>query len=209
MRVKRFFELLLLLAPFHLTAASPYWLIAGPEVYHLCRIRDGGTHQDGLMSGFKVDVERIKAYSLYLGGEYLYATGTLAGATGSHLPMQSQMTDQIAEARIGFTFAKAAFSTAFITPFVGWGYFQEINAFCAPSPIPCTFTDSFSYTALGFLSGRQINPYFALGVNFKMRLMNKASSQIDDPFVDNELTLQMKEELHTRVDIPLLFTALL
>jgi hypothetical protein len=183
-----------------------YWVSAGPEVYYFIRDREGGTHQEGRIDGVRISFDRIKGCSWYFGADYLFASGRLKGETATGRSLRSELTDQIVEARLGFTLQQKAPGRPFITPFGGWGYFKEINDFYPPSPIPCTFTDTFNYLTAGFLSGINFTPLLSMGINFKLRFMQEAKSEVsDDPLFD-DVTLHMKEEMHVRLDIPFAYS---
>jgi len=203
MGIFRYFALLIFAwKPLLGSANCPYWVSAGPESFHFVRNREGGTHQEGRIDGMRISFDRIKCCSWYLGADYLVANGKLKGETATGRHLKSELTDQIIEARFGFTFQQKMRGNPFITPFGGWGYFKEINDFYAPSPLPCKFTDTFNYLAVGFLSGINFTPLLSMGINFKLRFMQEATSKVsNDPLFD-DVTLQMKEEMHIRLDIP-------
>lgn len=184
-------------------ADCPYRMDVGPEIYYITRVRDGGTHQSGHIDAISLRFERIKRCGWYLGADYLYGKGELDGKTGMGFPLFSELTDQIFEFRLGYTLACKEHSRAFITPFVGGGHFQEVNQFSPASPIPCTFTDSFSYATIGFLSGMNFTPWLSMGINFKLRFMREGKSKVsDDPFFENVI-LNMEDEIQIRLDVPL------
>lgn len=180
-------------------------IAVGPEVYHLERVRAGGTQQQGWINGFRLGLDRIKRYGWYVGGDFLYATGPLKGRTLTGRKVVSVLSDQIYEVRLGYTLQKNEWRRPFFTPFAGWGHFREINDFTPPSPLPCTFTDTFNYWTAGFLSGVNFGSLLSMGVNFKLRFMQNGQSKVtDDPLFDN-VTLLMKDEMHVRLDIPVAF----
>lgn len=186
-------------------AQCSYFVSAGPETYYFHRLRDGGTHQEGRIDGISVGIDRLKRYGIYIGGEYLYATGRLKGRTGRGSPLTSELTDEIYEIRLGFTLQQNKHGCPFFTPFGGWGFFREINDFKPPSPLPCKFTDTFNYIVAGFLSGVNLTPLLSMGVNFKLKFMQDGKSKVtDDPLFD-DVTLMMKEEIQARVDVPFVF----
>jgi|ERR1700733_3582251 len=183
----------------------PYWITAGSETYHFHRAREGGTHQSGRIDGLRVGIDRIKRYGWYIGADYLYAKGQLKGETATGRLVRSELTDQIYEVRLGFTLQQKNCKHPFITPFVGWGNFKEINDFFLPSPLPCKFTDTFDYYTVGFLSGVNFTPLLTMGINFKLRFMQDAKSEVsNDPLFD-KVTLLIKDEMHIRVDLPLIY----
>lgn len=179
---------------------------AGEESYYLWRLRNGGTKQEGRIDGVRVGIDRLKPYGLYIGADYLYACGSLRGKTALGNPLSSELTDQIFEVRIGYTLQENISRRTFITPFLGWGYFEEINGFHPPSLLPCKFTDSFNFVAVGFLSGVNFTPLLSMGINFKVRFMQDAKSEVtEDPLFD-DVTLAMENETCYRLEVPITFT---
>lgn len=174
----------------------------GPEFYKLERERAGGAFQDGHMIGLDITFERLKPYCFYLGGEYLYAKGDLKGETPKGNTLTSDVTDELYELRFGFTFCSASPRFSFFTPFTGWGHFKEINSFCPPSPLTYTFTDTFDYVTVGFLSGTHFNPLLSIGLNFKLRFMLEGRSRVSDDPLYNTVTLMMQDEIQVRVETP-------
>lgn len=172
----------------------------GEEFYYLWRKREGGSQQSGPLNGFQIGLDRLKRYGWYIGGDYLYAHGPIEGKTSRGTPLYSWLTDQVVEGRFGYTLQKALPHNPFFTPFVGYGYFQEVNAFAPPSRLPCTFTDTFDFFALGFLSGLDITPQLSLEINGKMRFMQHARSEItDDPLFDT-VSLIIEDEILYRIE---------
>lgn len=187
-------------------ASCTYQLYAGEESYYFWRQRDGGTKQSGRIDGVRVGIDRIKRYAWYLGADYLYATGHLSGKTGKGSPQTSQLTDQIFEARLGYTLQKKTCGNPFFTPFVGWGSFKEINDFKPPSPLPCKFTDTFNYYVAGFLSGKDIAPQLNMGINFKVKFMQDAKSKVSEDPVYDDVTLMIESETFYRLEVPFTYT---
>lgn len=175
----------------------------GPEFYYLSRTRDGGTNQNGMMYGGRIGFERIKRCHWYLGTDILYAKGKLEGSSSSGSHIKSEMTDTIYEGRLGYTFQHNYGLYAFIVPFIGGGYFREVNDFTAPTPLPITFTDTFKYATAGVLTGLQFANYWNLGINFKLKWMLDGKSRVsDDPDFDDE-TLIMDNQFQYRLEVPL------
>ncbi len=194
--------LLFLFYPYASFAKCASTVYVGPEVFHIKRWREGGTEQNGRMDGVRLGYDRIKRYGWYLGLDGLYATGDLKGKNPRGRKLRSDLTDIIFEIRGGYTLQKKAPRCPFYTPFVGWGKFHETNDFHSPSPVPYTFTDTFNYIALGFLSGFNFTPLLSMGINFKVKFMNNGSSKItDDPVLDDR-TLTMGDALQMRLDVP-------
>lgn len=187
-------------------ANCPYQLYIGEESYFLWRLRSAGTHQEGRLDGVRVGIDRIKAYGWYLGADYLHASGNINGKSGRGSPLASELTDEIFEARIGYTLQNPTPGCPFFTPFLGWGYFKEVNDFYPPSSLPCKFTDTFNFIVAGFLSGVNLTSLLCIGVNFKVRFMQDAQSKVtEDPLFD-DVTLQIDDETLYRLEVPLTFT---
>lgn len=180
----------------------PYSIYVGPEIYHMRRWRDGGTVQTGRLDGLRCGIDKIQKYCFYYGFDALYAEGDLSGHTGSDFPLKSTIRDLTLEGRLGYALESISTRCPYFVPFAGFGYFNEINDFHSPSPIPFTFTDSFYYITTGFLSGINFTPLLSMGLNFKIRFMLNGRSRVtDDPFYE-DLTLSMKEETHYRLEVP-------
>lgn len=189
--------LLLLSAP-----ACAFDVYVGEESYFIWRMRDGGTKQDGRLDGVRVGFDRLRGNRWYLGADYLYATGKMSGQTGRGSPQKSTLTDEIVEVRFGYTLAQCIEGHPYFTPFIGWGYFKETNDFAPPSPLPITFTDTFNFAAVGFLSGVNLTPLLSMGFNFKVRFMQNGTSKVtEDPLFD-DVTLSMEDEIQCRLEVP-------
>ncbi len=179
----------------------------GAEIYKMRRWRPHGTVQSGRMDGVRVELERFKGNSWYVGFDGLLATGKLNGHNSSGMPLHSTITDYIYEGRIGYTLQNCTPRYPFFTIFGGYGHFHEINDFHIPSPLTYTFHDTFNYVTVGFLSGVNFTPLLSMGVNFKGRFMLNGKSVVsDDPLFDH-VSLVMNNETHYRLEIP--FTYLL
>lgn len=202
----RAFLIVLILIGTNGSAATSYQFYVGEESAYMWRTRDGGTKQSGRLDGVRLGADRIMPYGVYVGGDFIYATGKLRGQTSRGAPQSSIITDEIVEGRIGFTLQKPSLRAPFFTPFAGWGYFKEINSFRPPSPLPITFTDTFNFAVVGFLSGVNLTPLLSMGVNFKVRFMQHAESIVsDDPLYD-DVTLLIDEETLYRLEAPLTLT---
>lgn len=178
---------------------------AGPEIYHLDRSRVGGTWQQGMLYGVRGTFERIKPWGWYLGADYLWAEGQIKGNSSSGKALVSDIKDEIWEGRLGWAFQACSNRRQFFVPFGGFGHFCETNSFKNPSPIPFTFIDSFYFGSAGFLSGFNITPLLSMGINFKAMFMLNGTSQVkDDPDFES-VTLKMRNEINTRVEIPITY----
>jgi hypothetical protein len=108
--------------------------------------------------------------------------------------------------RIGYTLQQNDCRKSFITPFTGWGHFHEVNTFYLPSPLLCKYTDTFDYVVVGFLSGVNIASLLSIGVNFKLRFMQNGTSEVSQDPIYDLVTLQMQEQIHARLEVPLLLS---
>lgn len=178
----------------------------GPTFYHVHRVREGGTRQDGTAAGVKAGYDRIGPSKIYIGGEALYAFTDLYGHGGSGNRIKSKFTDLDLEGRIGYTFQQTCCSPyVSFTPFVGGGYAVEQNDFVHPSPIPVHFRLNYSYACAGFLSQISLNRCFDVGFNFTIKFMiegkNKASH---DPEMEDSTTL-VKNRTHYKIELPITY----
>lgn len=184
----------------------PHKFSIGPEIYHLQRIREGGTKQDGWMYGLKVSYEMIKRYCFYFGIEGLYAKGNLKGHTGFDDRLKSSFTDQSIEARFGYTFQGKCFLQPAFTPFVGYGYLKETNKFHDPSPMLLKFITTYRFIAYGFLSGVAPNDQLNIGFNFKSWTPIHARTKVtDDPEMDEDISMLMGERFNYRIELPVFY----
>ncbi|MEZ5315489.1 MAG: hypothetical protein R3E91_04690 [Chlamydiales bacterium] len=174
----------------------------GEESYYLWRFRDNGTKQEGLLNGIKIKIDYLKQECWYFGTEYLYAVGPLKGKTGKTHPLLSTLTDQIFEARFGYRLQQNTARSPFITPFVGWGYFKEINNFHPPSLLTWRFTDAFNFITVGFLSGTHFSSSLTMGIDFKVRFMENAKSKITNDPLYGETVLAIGDETLYLLEIP-------
>ena len=208
MSFQRLFSTAFVLLAFSLSGSECLPFYAGPEIYHIKRWRNGGTKQTGRMDGVRVGFDRIKRHGWYIGVDGFYSTGHLEGHNARGRTLDSDLTDIIFEGRVGFTLQDQTECQHTFTPFVGYGYFHEVNNFHSPSPIPYTFTDTFDYFTTGFLSGFNFTPLLSMGLNFKVKFMMSGRSKIsDDPLYD-DVKLRMNNEIQLRVDVPLVFHCL-
>lgn len=183
----------------------PNKISLGPEIYYLTRARAGGTKQTGWMSGIRGSYDRIKRYRLYWGFEALYAKGSLKGHNGIDDALKSSFTDAHIEGRFGYTFqAKCNYLPAF-TPFVGYGYFRDINKFKAPSPLTLKFITSYKYVAYGFLSSVTLFDDFTAGFNFKGWSMINARTKVQDDPQEDDISMLMGERFNYRLEMPILY----
>lgn len=177
----------------------------GPDIYHVKRLRRGGTHQSGVLCGVRGGYDRIKRYNFYVGVEGAWASGEITGesASGSHL--KSTLTEAEIEGRLGYTLGTKHACRPTFTPFVGVGYFNQTNKFRAPSPVPLHFTDTFQYGVVGFLSNIYFMPCLSAGVNFKAKFVYDPRSRISNDPEGEDVTLKFGEKTQYEVDLPITF----
>lgn len=177
-------------------------LYVGPEIYHVRRVREGGTKQSGWIFGFRAGYEHIKRFKFYWGGDVLYGKGTLEGhSTGSKL--RSRFIDKNIEGRFGYTFQQKVGYRLALTPFIGAGYGEECNNFVSPSPLKVHFKLRFNYAVAGFLSKMNLSPCLSLGFNFKARFLYDAKNHVaHDPEIDN-FKMLVKNQMHYRLELPI------
>lgn len=180
-------------------------LYVGPEIYHVHRTKEGGTSQNGVLYGVRAGYDRIKSYGFYWGGDVLYATGDLKGKSGLGNRLKSDFTDKTIEGRLGYTFKRNWCYKILFTPYVGYGYQEELNHFKRPSPIPVHFKTYFDYVPFGFLSDVRFTDCFHAGINFKVKYMWDPKCKVShDPDIDS-FTQLIKEKFHYRVELPLTY----
>ncbi|NGX61011.1 MAG: hypothetical protein K940chlam9_00489 [Chlamydiae bacterium] len=181
---------------------SAFSISAGPEIFYMKRLREGGAHQDGRIDGVRLIAEHTTCKGWYMGADYFYGRGDLSGKTGSGKKLASKVTDQIVELRLGRLLQVYNPSCAYFLPFAGWGYFEEKNDFRSPSPIPFTFTDSYKYIVVGFLSGGNLSPLLSMGLDFKVRFMMDGEMKVTDDPQYEDFTLPLEKEIQVRIDLP-------
>jgi hypothetical protein len=177
---------------------------AGIEVSHMRRARAGGTEQNGRMEGYRLSYDLIKPSSIYVGVDHFHGQAPMRGYSGTGRPLYSIITDNITELRLGYTLQANARREAFFSPFTGYGFFKEQNDFLHPSTLTLTFTDRFNYIDAGFLSGINISRLVSLGVNFKLMFMLDGTSLISNDPQEEDLSLQMTNEINSRIELPIM-----
>ncbi len=179
----------------------------GPEIYHLKRIRKGGTEQSGTLYGISASYNRLKRYGWYIGLEGSFATGTIKGHTGNDSKISSRFKDQWAEARFGYTFQQKEGCELAFTPFIGLGYAQENNHFKNPSPLPIHFKTRYGYANWGFLTWAHLFCDWETGLNFHMRIpYNPECKATNDP-LHAPVTQNIGERLQYKVELPITYRA--
>lgn len=181
---------------------NPHQIFVGSEVYHVKRLREGGGEQKGWLYGARVGYDYIKRCKFYYGIEGLYAQGKLKGDACEN-KLRSDLIDANVESRIGYTFQSDTCHHATFIPFVGFGYFWEINRYKPPSPLSVHFDNNFYYFPFGFYSSIFINPNWSLGLNFKARLILDGKTKVThDPNFD-ALSLRYNQKVQYRLEFPI------
>jgi hypothetical protein len=180
----------------------PRKLYIGPEIYRICRTREGGSFQRGEIYGVRIGYDYIKRFKLYWGIDALYGNGTLRGRSGYDDKIKSTFTDKQIEGRLGYTIQLKKWLRPSFTPFVGYGYYQENNKFHHPSPLKLKFRTRYNCVVAGFLSHVDFNPHLTVGVNFRARFMHDAKCKVTDDPDEGDVTLSIKDKVNYRVEVP-------
>lgn len=183
----------------------PQAISIGPEIYHIRRVREGGSKQSGCMYGVRLSYNMIKRYKVYWGAEFLWAKGDLCGKTGGGIKLKSKFTDENLEGRIGYTFQCKNAYQPFLTPFVGYGYFLETNNYVKPSPMLIHFQNRYKYFVGGFLSGFSPAPEWIVGFNFKAMPMWQAKCKVTNDPVYQTSKMLIKDEINYRYEMPIIY----
>lgn len=174
----------------------------GPEIYHVKRLKEGGAQQSGNLYGVRIGYDRIKRYKFYWGIDALWAQGILTGKNDRKDHLKSQMSDLNVEARLGYTIQSKCWRCASITPYVGGGYFEEINNYKHPTPLPVHFKNKFTYIPFGFLSQIFVYPFFSVGLNVKIRYLIEAEQEVTNDPKYKKLKQHYEENFQYRIELP-------
>lgn len=175
----------------------------GPEIYHVKRVREGGTSQHGCLYGVHGSFERLGRFKWYIGFEGLYGKGTINGHSGMGLKLKSALTDRFIEGRFGYTFQAKCHYTPSFTPFIGYGYSDETNQYKSPSPLIVKFIHESSYVSFGFLSEITLGDKFSAGFNLKMRSLVDPICKVKKDQVFGSLKMHIHEKMQYRFELPL------
>jgi len=175
----------------------------GPEFYHVHRVRQGGTKQNGTLIGGKLIYDHVKRYKFYWAAEGLFAVGPLMGHTGDGKKIKSCLSENYVEGRLGYTFQSKCWLKPSFTPFGGYGYFWEINKFDKNAPLPIRTQTTYRYAAAGFLTSINLSEHLQIGVNLKLKYMLEPRCTITkDPEFD-KISLKIgNEKLQYRIELP-------
>ena len=143
---------------------------------------------------------------LVSGGTFSYAQGRLKGHSGTQAEILSTLTDTIWEGRFGYTLQRRGPKGYFIAPFGGYGYFNEVNCFHPPTPLPVKYKNTFNYVAAGFLSGVNLSSVFTMWMDFKMKFMLNGKTKVTDDPTMGDSSLLMNNEVLARFAVPLIFS---
>jgi hypothetical protein len=182
----------------------------GPQTYYVQRNREGGTKQNGWLAGGKIGYDRFKGNAAYWCFEAGTASGTLKGKTGSGSSIKSSFTDTTYEWRLGYTFHKCSWKHIYFTPYLLFEYLTERNDNEPPSSLLINSKISSTLAGIGFLSQMDLSQNFAIGMNFSAKWMlygkNRISKfPIDDDILFDDFTLQIRNEMHYRLEVPLTY----
>lgn len=183
----------------------PQAFSVGPEIYHIHRVREGGSTQSGWMYGVRLSYNMIKRYKLYWGAELLWAKGQLTGRSGAGAKLKSNFTDENLEGRLGYTFQCKSCLQPYFTPFVGYGVFRETNNYIDPSPMQIHFQNRYKYFVVGFLSGISPWPEWIIGINFKAMPMWEAKCRVSNDTQYQTQSMLIKDEINYRVELPIIY----
>lgn len=174
----------------------------GMEFYYFERKKAGGTHQENILEGGRLIIERMEPFGIYGGINAFWGGGKISGFNALGKKLVSEISDFIIDGRLGYTFISGPSYQSMFTVFGGYGYFHETNSFIEPSPMRYTSTDTFNYLLFGFLSGHNFNSMVSIGLNFEVKFMLNGESKISDDPPFDDLTLHMTNEIQARVEIP-------
>ncbi|MBS0624083.1 MAG: hypothetical protein JSS62_05620 [Verrucomicrobia bacterium] len=185
-----------------LSATTTPFVSAGAEACRMKRMRYGGTQQQGTLNGARLTYNRLAPSCIYLGADYFKGKAQMSGHSGTQKPIASEITDSILEGRFGYVFPTQAERVSLFALFTGYGSFRETNDFNHPTPLPLTFTDTFSYIPVGFLAGINVTSFMNVGLNFKAMFMLDGESHIFDEELNSSETLLMNNEINIRIELP-------
>jgi hypothetical protein len=178
-------------------------ILIGPEFSHLKRTRQGGTCQSGWLYGIRGRYDHIARYKIYCGFESVYVLGTLSGESGSDQRIKSRFSECSLEGRIGYTFQSKDPRLLSITPFLGTGYFIELNRYTSPSPVKLHFDNRFLYGSAGCILQAHFTPQFDGELDVTVRLGWDDRMKVNRDPKYGSLTLHYMQKLQCRVALPL------
>jgi len=182
---------------------EPVTVFIGPEIYYLHRTREGGSSQRGWLFGGRALYERRKAFGFYWAADGYYAQGTITGKNSSGSKLKSDLTEVEAEGRLGFSLCFRFCPKFSFTPYGGYGRFYCKNNFKHPSPLTCTFRDSFDYALAGLMTSIRFNQRLEVSIDFKTKYMLEGQSEITHDPENDHVSLKMNNELQYELAIPI------
>lgn len=186
---------------------GPHYLSIGPELYFMHRTKEGGSKQQGVLTGGRISYDRFRRSALYWGLEGMYASGTLNGRNSINQILLSRKRDSEIEGRFGYTIKRRGDNDLWFIPFFGAGYFEGTNRFITPSPMEYKIIVRFPYLVSGFYSRIDLNNLLAFGLNFKTKYSVGAKGKI---FEDSESDIEnsrfyIEDKFFYEVDVPIIF----
>lgn len=186
-----------------LESTGPHEFSIGPDVYHLKREREGGTHQDGWLGGVRFDYERLKDNGIYVAADVRFAAGSLNGESSRGATLESTVKEFEVEGDLGWTLGFCLGKPMMVTPYIGYGYFWSSNDFHSPSPFTAQFRDTYGYAAVGLVAAVEIYPCLTLGANFKARWMSDAKQKISGGPTGGDVVFKIGERWLYGIDLPI------
>lgn len=191
-------------AALHEQSTQGHRFLAGPEIYHVRRTREGGTKQTGYLFGGKMLYDHIKRYKFYWAAEASYARGPLCGHTGQKKKIRSCLSESLIEGRFGYTFQTKKWLRPAFTPFAGAGYFWETNRYSKSSPLPIHTQIAYRYVTGGFLASLTWNKTWQAGVTLKLRYMLNPRCKITHDPEYKKISLKVgNDKFQYRIEFPL------
>ena len=185
---------------------EPATVFIGPEIYYLRRTREGGSWQSGWLFGGRALYERRIPFGFYWAVDGYFAKGDITGKSSSGNKLKSNFTEVEIEGRLGFSLCFRICPKFSFTPYGGYGGFYCKNDFIHPSPLTCTFRDSFKYALGGIITSMRINDCLEASIDFKAKYMLEGQSDISHDPQNGHLSLKMNNEVQYELAIPINYT---
>jgi hypothetical protein len=175
----------------------------GPEAYHVNRNLED-VSQNGSGVGIRGTYDRIIGNRIYWGGEIFYGRTCLNGKAGNGRT-HSHLKDFFVDGNLGFTFQFKKCPMLLLTPFIGYGYFREVNKFRSPSVIPVKFCTTARYFSYGFLSNVDLHRDWSIGANLRIKFPWEPRCHISNDPRRDSITQHIGEKSFYRVELPVLY----
>lgn len=182
---------------------GPTRLSVGPEIYHLSRRLNGGTHQSGTLYGGQLRYDRLRDNSLYLAARGRIAKGDLIGSTGSGDHIKSVMRETEVEGRIGWSFGFCLGRPIALTPYGVYGHFHDCNHFKPPSPLTFRFRDQFDFGGGGMIASVCVLPDWQIGVDFRAAWMYEPKAKLTDDVGFPDVKMSIDPRWLYMVEVPI------